>query len=330
MNTIQLPESHPPAGGPGPRLVCFLLVPEFSMLSFSAALEPLRVANTIAKRRLFDWRVVSADGRGVACSNGLTIDPEAAIDAVPRAWAVVVCGGGGSHLVDLKRSGAWLRRLDRAGARVGAISDGTYVLARAGLLGRRRSTIHWKCLPGFRETYPELAVEDAMYVIDGNRFTCSGGTASMDLMLRLIEDEVGRDLAMAVAENFMHGDIRSAGMRQRKSVIERHELGNATLAKALALMERHIEEPLTIAEIGARLGVSPRQVERLFAAYFQVTPRQFYRELRLQGAHHLLKHSSLSVTEIGIACGFVSMSHFAKCYRAYFGVSPRSERRRAA
>ena len=312
----------------GPKSICFSLVPEFSMLAFTAALEPLRAANELSQKTLFAWRVVSADGSPVMSSNGLRITPEGNIDNVENCWAVFVCGGRNSHLGRDRRVERWLRRLQFNGVRVGAISDGAYVLARAGLLDGYLCTIHWNCIDGFSETYPNIEVSEKIYQIDRNRYTCAGGTASMDMVLKIIEQEHGRNLAMAVAEHFMHIDIREEQADQRKPAGARHDLRNETLVKALELIEANLEETLSVAEISKQVGVSARQIERLFSAFFGCTPSQYYRRLRLRRARHLLTSSNLSVTEIGVACGFSSMSHFSKCYRDLYGVSPRRERSR--
>ncbi|HMB78385.1 MAG TPA: GlxA family transcriptional regulator [Kiloniellaceae bacterium] len=312
---------------PDRRVVAFLLMPEFSMLAFTAAIEPLRVANELSKCELYRWVVLSTDAAAVTSSNGLQIAPHGGLDFLESCWAAVVCGGRNSHLKPQPKLGAWLRRLRFRGAKVGAISDGTYMLAQAGLLDGYACTIHWNCIAGFAETYPDIEVTDSLYRIDRDRFTCSGGTASMDLMLKLIELDHGRDLARSVGENFMHVDIRESQTNQRTPPNARYDLANAKLVAILELMENNLEEPLPIAGIGELVGVSTRHMERLFAAYFKSTPSRYYLELRLRRAKHLLTSSRLSVTEIGLACGFTSMSHFAKCYRVSYGVSPRLARR---
>ncbi len=312
---------------PDRRVAAFLLLPEFSMLAFTSAIEPLRVANELSKRELYRWVVLSTDATPVTASNGLHIEPHGGLDYLDACWAAVVCGGRNSHLKAQPKAESWLRRLRFRGAKVGAISDGTYVLARAGLLDGYACTIHWNCIAGFAETYPDIEVSDSLYKIDRDRFTCSGGTASMDLMLKLIELDHGRDLARAVGEHFMHIAIRESQTNQRTPPDARYDLANAKLVAILELMENNLEEPLPIAVIGELVGVSTRHMERLFIAYLKSTPSRYYLDLRLRRAKHLLTSSRLSVTEVGLACGFASMSHFAKCYRVSYGVSPRSERR---
>jgi transcriptional regulator GlxA family with amidase domain len=309
------------------RIVAFLLIPEFSMLAFTAAVEPLRAANELSQNQLYRWVVLSPRGEPVACSNGLDISTHGALDSLEHCWAAVVCGGRNSHLKREPLVDSWLRRLRYRGVKIGAISDGTHVLARAGLLDGYACTIHWNCIEGFAETYPDIEITDSLYRIDRDRFTCSGGTASMDLMLKLIELDHGRDLAKSVAEHFMHIDIRDSQTNQRTPVCARYDLANDKLVAILELMENNLEEPFPIASLSELVGVSTRHMERLFAAYLKSTPSRYYLELRLQRAKHLLTSSRLSVTEIGLACGFTSMSHFAKCYRVSYGISPRIERR---
>ena len=315
------------AAAPDGRIVAFFLLPEFSMLAFTAAIEPLRVANELSKRELYRWVVLSADAAPATSSNGLQIAPHGGLDFLESCWAAVICGGRNAHLKPQPKVESWLRRLRFRGAKVGAISDGTYVLARAGLLDGYACTIHWNCIAGFAETYPDIDVTDSLYRIDRDRFTCSGGTASMDLMLKLIELDHGRELARAVGEHFMHIDIRESQTNQRTPLDARYDLDNAKLVAILELMENNLEEPLSIATMGKLVGVSTRHMERLFTAYLKSTPSRYYLELRLRRAKHLLTSSRLSVTEIGLACGFTSMSHFAKCYRVSYGVSPRTARR---
>lgn len=314
-----------------PQTFGFLAVPKFAMLAFTAAVEPLRAANLISGRTLYDWRVISSDGQPVRSSNNIQLVADCAIEAagplsnVPLS-NVIVCGGLDGQHFDDRRVLAWLRRAARAGARIGALSDGSYILARAGLLDGYSCTIHWHCLAGFRETFPEIEVSTELYRIDRSRFTSSGGTASMDMMLRLIEVDYGRDLAIAVAEQFMHERIRSDADRQRMPLRLRLGVSHPKMIEVIGLMEENLEEPLSCAELARRCGISARQMERLFRKFLARTPRRHYLRLRLEQAHGLLTQSSLPVIEVALACGFVSPSHFAKCYRDYFKQVPRSTR----
>jgi len=314
-----------------PQTFGFLAVPKFAMLAFTAAVEPLRAANLISGRTLYDWRVISSDGQPVRSSNNIQLVADCAIEAAgPLSGGplanVIVCGGLDGQHFDDRRVLAWLRRTARAGARIGALSDGSYILARAGLLDGYSCTIHWHCLAGFRETFPEIEVSTELYRIDRSRFTSSGGTASMDMMLRLIEVDYGRELAIAVAEQFMHERIRSDADRQRMPLRLRLGVSHPKMIEVIGLMEENLEEPLSCAELARRCDISARQMERLFRKFLARTPRRHYLQLRLEQAHGLLTQSSLPVIEVALACGFVSPSHFAKCYRDYFKQVPRSTR----
>jgi transcriptional regulator GlxA family with amidase domain len=310
----------------GPQTFGFLPVPKFAMLAFTAAVEPLRAANLLSGRRLYDWRVISSDGQPVRSSNHIQLVADGAIDTAGPFSNVIVCGGLDGQLYDDRRVFAWLRRVARGGARIGAVSDGAYILARAGLLDGYRCTIHWQCLAGFIETFPEIQVSAELYCIDRSRFTSSGGTASMDMMLRMIEVDYGRDLAIAVAEQFMHERLRGDADRQRMPLRLRLGLSHPKMLEIVALMEANLEEPLSCADLARRGGISARQMERLFRKYLGRTPRRYYLQLRLERAQRLLTQSTLPVIEVALACGFVSPSHFAKCYRDYFKQVPRSTR----
>jgi len=304
----------------------FLLLPRFAMLAFTAAVEPLRVANLFAGKQLYEWRVLTHDGKAMASSNGIEVMAQSSPADQAHFDRVVVCGGLDAHRYDDKAALGWLRRQARLGARVGAISDGTHVLAAAGLLEGYACTIHWQCQAGLREMYPELDVHTELYCIDRNRFTCAGGTASLDMMLHLIEEDHGHQLALQVAEQFLHERIRGLEDEQRMALRQRVGVGHPKLLEAVRHMEANLEEPLSTVELAELADLAVRQLERLCQKYLGCTPRAHYVELRLQRAHRLLTHSSLTVTEVGLACGFVSASHFAKRYRERFKQTPQRTR----
>jgi len=250
----------------------FFLVPKFAMLAFTSAVEPLRAANLLSGQELYRWRAVSRDGQPVAASNGLRIMAEASIETAGRLNNIVVCSGLDAHLFNDKAVFAWLRRAAREGVHIGSVSDGTFILARAGLLSGHRCTIHWQCLPGFVETFPEIEVDAELYRVDRNRFTASGGTAALDLMLHMIEMDHGRDLAIAVAEQLLHERIRGDDDRQRMPLRVRLGLGHPKVLEVITLMEENLEEPLSCVGLAERCGVSTRQMERLFRKYLARTP----------------------------------------------------------
>ena len=315
--------------------ILFLLIPDFSMIAFTSAIEPLRIANRLSGRPLYCWRLVSRDGQPVAASNGIAIQVDAAIGASgpPPSGplpAVVLCGGLGSERYNNKEVFAWLRRWDRRGAQVGALCTGAHVLARVGLLDQHRCTIHWENLPGFVEAFPEIEVSSDLYEIDRNRFTCSGGTAALDLMLHRIALAHGDELATKVSEQCIVDRIRGPHDRQRLPLRLRLGVHHPKLIRAVEVMESNIEEPLGQEELARRVDLSRRQLERLFRRHLGRTPAPFYLETRLERARHLLFQTDLPIMSVACATGFVSASHFTTCYRQMFGKTPRAERTRVA
>jgi transcriptional regulator GlxA family with amidase domain len=309
-----------------PLPVAFLLVPQFSMMSFASAVEPLRSANRMSGSTLYSWHILSPDGAPVAASNGIGLMPSGDISQAAAAAMLVVCAGMGGHRYADAGVLGWLRRLDRQGLVIGGVSLGSYLLARAGLLAGYRSTVHWENLAAFAEEFPDLEVTNELFEIDRNRFTCSGGIAALDLMLDLIARQHGRDLAKAVSEQFIQERIRDRHDRQRMALPARLGVRHPKLLEVVRRMEESAEEPIARARLAAGVGLSSRQLERLFRRYLDRTPTRYYLELRLARARLLLLQTELPVLEVALACGFVSASHFSKCYRDVYGCTPRDQR----
>lgn len=319
-------------GGPqeeAQQSFAFLLLPQFSMLAFSSAVEPLRAANRLSGRKLYDWRILTADGAPIRSSSHMHLLPDGALGEAGRPdFLIVVAGLAVQRLRDPGIIAA-LRRMARSGCRLGALSTGSYLLAWAGLLDGFRCTVHWENLDAFREDFPDLEVTGELFEVDGARLTCSGGTASMDMILSLIGETHGRDLAAQVAEQFIHERIRDTHDQQRMSLQGRLGISHPKLLQVISLMEENLEEPLARAELARRAGLSTRQLERLFRRYLGRTPTRYYLELRLHRARALLTQTAMSILNVALACGFVSASHFSKCYREFFHKMPREERQQA-
>lgn len=315
----------------GTQTFLFLLVPEFSLMPFTCAIEPLRIANRLSGRALYRVQTVAKDGLPVRSSCGVAVGVDRALvqcdpAALPPDTAAVLCGGlGGERYADREVT-AWLRRVDRHGAAVGALCTGAHALARAGLLDGHRCTIHWENMPGLTEAFPDLEATGDLYEIDGTRFTCSGGAAALDMMLRMIADRHGDELAAKVSEQLILDRIRGPKDRQRTPLPARLGVHHPKLIRAVELMEATIEEPLGQEALATRIGLSRRQLERLFRRHLARTPAQFYLETRLERARHLLSQTDLPVMAVACATGFVSASHFSTCYRQLFGRTPRTER----
>ncbi|HZO22797.1 MAG TPA: GlxA family transcriptional regulator [Steroidobacteraceae bacterium] len=312
-----------------PARIAFFLVPQFPLIAFAAGLEPLRQANRMSERRLFDWPLVSVDGKAVTASNGIPIGVHGALDTLNGIDSVVVCAGlEPTQLGRHHKAHHHLRRLARHGSRIGAISTGSFILADAGLLGDHRCTVHWEYTDSLRSRHPGLKLTQDLYVIDRNVFTCSGGTSALDMMLQFVSEASGPELALAVAEQFIHPQIRHQQDQQRIGMHARYGIDSPKLVEIITLMEGAIEDPLEVTGIAQHVGVSPRQVERLFREHLNTSPRAFYVRLRLTRARTLLRQTLNSVRAVAVECGFASASHFCHAYKRVFGLSPTEERQR--
>ncbi len=309
-----------------PQRIGLFLIPDFSMIAFTAAVETMRLANRTSGRPLYRWHLFSVAGAPVRASNGLELHPEGGLEAAGHLDTVAVCSGTDVQRFNDKTALSWLRRMARKGADIGALCTGSHVLARAGLLDGYRCTIHWENLAGFVEDFPNIEVTSELFEIDRNRFTCSGGTAAIDLMLNVIARQHGYELAAGVADQFMHERIRDQHDHQRMSLPARLGVRHPKLLMVIELMEKNLEEPLSRTQLAARAGLATRQLERLFRKYLNRSPARYYLQLRLDKARLLLLQTNMSIIDVALACGFVSASHFSKCYRDFFGHTPRKER----
>jgi transcriptional regulator GlxA family with amidase domain len=309
-----------------PQKFGVVLLPDFSLVGFSLAIEPLRAANAASDRDLYRWTLLSVDGAAVTASNGIAVKPEQSLAKSEEFDAVIVIGGAGSERVNDGRILGFLRRTARMGTPLGAISTAPYVLARAGLLNGRRCTIHWDYLDSLSQEYPDLETTNELFVMDGPVATCCGEAAAIDLMLYLIGAQYGHELAAEVSEQFIYKKIRDAREHQRMNLRSRLGTSNPRLLAAVHKMEENLETPLEREDVAEAVHVSTRQLERLFRKHLNSTPRKYYFRLRIQRARTLLRQTSMSVLDVAVACGFNSASHFSACYRDFFGHSPRQER----
>lgn len=329
-STAQAPNGSVPAYGrrdAKPYHFGLLIIRDFALMPFAGVTESLRLANWLAGMEFYKWTVLSEDGKAVEASSGLAITPHCSVsDALTFDAVIVIAGGKVPPEFRSRKVFSWLQRLARNGCRIGAAGLGSFVLARAGLLDGYRCTVHWKLLPNFRSEFPKLNVTSELYEIDRTRYTSSGGTGTLDMMLALITTMHGPALAADVAEEFTHDRIRPSYQEQRMSPRHRFDVSHPKLLKAVTLMENAIEEPVTCREIASESGISVRQLEKLFNVYLSSTPRRFYQKMRLDHARRLLGQTSMSVLEVGTATGFSSPSHFSRAYRTMFGKPPRKER----
>ncbi|MEO1745940.1 MAG: GlxA family transcriptional regulator [Pseudomonadota bacterium] len=315
------------------RTVAFHLLPDFTMIAFASAVETMRLANRIVGYEAYVWRTVSAQGNPVTASNSVTVAAQTSVEeerrminGADKPSLYLICGGTDAEAHITKQLTGIVREEHLRGIAVGGLCTGAFAIAAAGLLSGKRCAIHWENLPGFQERYPKAEVFADLFEIDGNIYTCAGGTASMDMMLSLIAEDFGDDVVNRVCEQMLTDRVRSAGDRQRLPLRARLGVQNARVLEIIELMEANLSEPLSLLEIAEHIGISRRQIERLFRQEMGRSPARYYLEVRLDRARHLLIQSSLPVVEVAIACGFISASHFSKCYRELYSKSPQQER----
>jgi len=304
----------------------FLTLPNYSMIALTSAVEPLRMANRLCKQEIYQWSLVSLDGVPAAASNGLALSPTVPLARMGPVDVVFVCGGVNVQQAVNRELTSALRRLAQGGVALGSLCTGGYALAKAGLLDKYRAAIHWENMSALREEFPRIHFTEQLFAIDRDRYTCSGGIAPLDLMLNLIKDHLGRDIAPLISEQFILDRIRNAQDRQHIPLQAQVGVFHERLIRAAALMEANIEEPMSLDELASSIGVSRRQIERLFKRHLDQVPTKYYLELRLRRARELLLQTSMSIMDITTACGFQSPPHFSKCYRNVFGHPPSAER----
>ena len=307
--------------------VVFALMPAFNVASFGASLGPLRKANCISGRELYRWRIASLDGHPVRSSSGIRVHADVAIDAVDNPDLVLVCSGDDVENHVHEGCLRWLRRLAERNVVLGGIDTGARLLAKSGVLRGYKCTTQWDHRDALIEDHPEIVVTTGVCVFDRDRITCAGGDAPGDLMMNFIAREHGRHLAAAIAEQLVHDRIRGTRDQQRRPLVQHIGTGQPRLVEAVQLMEANLEEPLPVEQIAELVGLSRRQLERLFRRHLKCVPSRYYLRVRLAKAHHLLRQTSHSVMSIGLSAGFVSASHFSKAYKDLFGYPPREERR---
>ncbi len=312
--------------GKKPRNYVYVLLDRFTMLCFASSIECLRIANRMSGKKLYTWQLAGEGGDAVSCSNGTAFKLDIDLTEVNREDVILVCGGIDVREATTKRLVSWLRREARKGTTIGGLCTASHSLAVAGLLDGKKATIHWENQDSFSEEFEDVTLTKSVFVMDGNRYTTAGGTSSIDLMLKIIAQDHGEELASVVADQLIYSSIRTDQDTPRLSIPTRIGVRHPKLSQVIQMMEHNLEEPISPATLAEDVGMSTRQLERLFRRYLNRSPKRYYMELRLQKARNLLMQTDMSVINVALACGFASPSHFSKCYRAHYNTTPYRER----
>lgn len=305
----------------------FVLVDDFSMLPMTSCIEVMRMANHLLGHHVYEWHTVTVDGSPAKASDNIMIAADLDLTHDFSNYdAIIVCAGVNVEKNCDPKLLSWLREQDKKGIILGSICTGSFILASAGLMDGYHCTIHWEYMTTFCERFPNVLADLKLFSFDRNRFTCAGGTAPLDMMLNLVRTQFNHELSAAIGEEFMSERIRTENDLQRIPLRTYLGPNHSKLMEVVSLMEANLEEPISLDELAIFVNMSRRQLERQFQKHLNCTPSRYYLKLRLVRARKLLTQTNMSITDIGIACGFVSTPHFSKCYREYFGTPPRNER----
>lgn len=310
------------------RQIGFLLLPEFPLYALVPAIEALRIANQNRGRKLYDWRLISVDGKPVSAGNGMSISVHCGIKEISFLPSLVVVAGN-HPLQHIARSlVSWLRRLERHGALLGAIDTGLFAIAEAGLIGDRTATLHWEAIPMFQERYPDVAVVEQVMVFDRGRMTCAGGHAALDMMLHMIAQDHGSALAQRVANGFVQPTIRHETDPQRASIDTLVGNRGSEFRRVLRIMEENLASPLNLAELCIEGRLNPHRLGAVVREATGHSPMRYYLKLRLASARTVLFYGDDSVERVASAYGFSCPEVFSRAFKSEFGISPRRFRSR--
>lgn len=314
-----------------PARLGFLLMDGFPMACLTSAIEPLRAANEITGRKEFAWTLISETGAPVRSSAEVRFDPDLALDAAEGLDSVMILSSPTSAFENPRRAYGQLRWLDRSGVVLGAFSGGIFPLARSGLMTGHRCSVHWCYEAAFKAEFPDIEPSPSVILRDRRRYTVSGAGAVFDLMLRLVEERLGRDTMTEVACWFQHPFVRDEDASQKVPVAKQggtDDMLPEPIRAAIRIFEDHIEDPIQIADVAAAVDLSERHLERCFKQATGQSPLKYYRLLRLKKARQRVLYSNDTITEIAQSVGYASSTPMARHYAEAFGVNPNDERRR--
>lgn len=313
------------------RRFTFVLIPSFSLLAVSCAIDALRAANIVDQENGSDgcyrWQLAAISDQTVASSCGIAL-PTTPLNLLEPSQVIAVCGGDSSHNFKSDTLTRWLRAESQSDVSIGSISDGAFVVAETGLFHGYRSTIHWKCQDAYRARFPNLDIRASMLELDRRRFSCAGGTSSLDLMLHFVRQDLGSDVMVKITDNYFHDTVRDSSQGQHMAEAYRHAARSRVLSDALAIMTANLDQSIPIAKISDQVGTSHRSLDRLFQKHLGQSPGQHFRKLRLSRAAALLTQTGLPVSEIALNCGFSTPSHLGRYFKAEYNLTPKQYRQK--
>lgn len=310
--------------------VTLLLLPDSSMMSLASALDAMRAVNRIAGRALFDWQIVTLDDQQAVLTCGIPVAPQEKINEVSGGDMLMVIAGFNQQKHANKQKLKSIKLLIQRFQAVGGIEAGSWLLARCGMLDGREATTHWEDQEEFATRFPRVRLKADRFVIDDNIFTTGGASPTFDFMLYLIRSRYGYPLALEVSSAFIYDGTHSATDTQPLVSLGMLENSEPRVAAAIQIMEKHIDETIPVESIAAKMNLSLRMLEYLFAQTLNLSPGAYYRRLRLQTARRMVVDTRLQLQEIAIRTGFNSLSAFSRLFKQYYRQSPGQCRRQAS
>lgn len=305
-----------------PLSVTLLILPDSSMMSVACTMDPMRAANRIARKTVFNWSIQTPNGNPAMLTCGLPVAAQSAFGERPQGDVLIIIAGFDQQVHADKSVVANLAKLARHYSFVGGVEAGGWVMARAGLLDGHRATTHWEDLDLFSEQFPKIDVVPDRFVINQRTFTTGGASPTFDLMLHLIRARLGVSFSMQVASVFIYDEAHNSSDAQPLISLGQLSLIEPRVANSIRIMEEHIDEPISITQIARKAKLSTRTLEILFARTIQCSPGVYYRRLRLQFAARLMLETNISLQEITVRSGFNSLPAFSRAFKSCYGKSP--------
>ncbi len=304
-----------------------ILLPGFSNLVLGSATAPIMATNSILGEDAYELKFVGFGISSIMAEAGNTVTVED-VDAIERAHCLLVCGGSPVSYQTDDALVSWLQANAYRFNHVAGLATGGLILAEAGLLNNHRAALHWWDDAYLWETYSQVRHSSDSFTVDRHRSTSRGGTSTMDMMTFLLARDHGPELAESLAQHFIRARVGGTPKSHRQLLTAKQVTEQPKLQSAVELMESNIGEPLTTDDIAGHVGVSRRQLERLFRKHLESVPSKYYQQIRLEQARSLLHKSGASIMDIAQQCGYSSGAHLSTSYRNHFGMTPSEERRR--
>jgi transcriptional regulator GlxA family with amidase domain len=305
--------------------ITFCLCPGFSLFSIASALDVMRHANRFATKDVYQWTFLSDNDQPVADSNGIPLTPGCDIANAPASDRAFIVAGFDASQINQPNLGAWLASQARVGSVIGGISNGAFLLAAAGLLNQYSATTHWEDFESFCLLYPEVRARYQRFVIDRNRISCAGGSTTLDLFIELARQDLGNEIALKISRQML---------LQEQSIVLPGSMGrppgrnySPPVQRALSLIEAGVGQSITVNQLAQRIGISRRDLLRLFHKELNNTPSRILSQRRLDRARSLILNTGLPMTTIAESVGFSSQSHLTTSYHSEFGITPARQRR---